>query len=182
MPTVTDKNYSRQQVDCAAYSGDLVFDHCNLSQEVPNTGQGTIFINTGALSSIKIQNSNCVNHRQPPLGGVVYENSNISQVDYTLPENQFILVNLGVRDGLRKEMSKVWRWSVQWIVANPTASLTDFKAAFVLNQGSTIFYSETFITFLAAGINQHFPSISTWPEIRDWIAANATKRDMRRII
>jgi hypothetical protein len=180
MTTIFRKNFSRRQVDCAEYSGDLVFEECNLTQEVPDTGQGSIFINTDNLTSLTCLNSNCTNHRQPPVGGVVYDGCNVAQYDFSA--EKVIGFNIGIRETVLDEVKKVWRWILQWVPANPDATYQDFKDAFIANQGSTIFFADTFLTAMRDGIQTEFPAVTDWATVRDWIINNTDAIDIRKVI
>ena len=180
MPTVINRNFSRSQVDCADYSGDLVLEHCNITQDIPDTGQGTIFINTGALTSLTIRDSNCVNHRQPPQGGVVYENCNIAQVDFTAIKR--LGKRLKIDTVIEEQLFIWWRETRDYLIANPTVTFADYKLWFIANQGHTVFFADTFVTAIAERIDATFASGPSWSEIVSWIINNSDAEDFERAV
>ena len=180
MPTIFRKNFSRRQVDCAAYSGDLILEECNITQDVPDTGQNEIFINTGALTSLTCSNSNCVNHRQPPQGGVVYVNCNTGEFDYASYNRISGRINMGFV--IDAELKKWWMETRDWLTLNPTATYQEYTVWFDANQSNTVFNQDTFLATVSLTIHNEFSSGVSWAEIRDWIVANGSADGFNEVI
>ena len=57
--------------------------------------------------------------------------------------------------------------AMDYAVANPASTGSDFVAWFQANQGHTIFYSGTFLPEILAVLSDRFGVSATWPAVRD---------------
>lgn len=163
---IVSKNFKRQPVDCTEYSGDLIFNGCNISQQSPDTAQVDIFINIDNVTSIHCVGCNCTNHSLSPPPQVTYEKCNLGQFDY---DNQFEIQNLGIADKAAHHLRTIWRWLVSYVVANQTATFGQMVAAFDVQFPDSPFDITKLMAAVLVEIQKQYPNVDSWAQIRDFI-------------
>lgn len=88
------------------------------------------------------------------------------------------VVSLAVDDVLAVVDSQLHTWWIatkNWIVTHPSADDVAYRDWFVTNQGSTLFYSGTFLPLIQRVVTEAAGSPDAWSTFRDWVLTNYTR-------